>query len=130
MVSALTYAAPFLWNHLPNTVRTAPSYLTFRKNPKIFFYSSISYTDCLPCSNLTHLFLTMLCTTDVSLSGQIGFELCLLGDLATCKLKKNIVIIIIIYMHEYIKSLCTLNRCKYFDPKFKLLLQSAFYACN
>ena len=33
-------------------------------------------------------------------------------------------------MLEYIKNLCTLNRCKYFDPKFKLLLQSAFYAYN
>ena len=33
-------------------------------------------------------------------------------------------------MHEYIKTLHTLNRRKYFDPKFKLLLQSAFYAYN
>ena len=30
-------AASFLWNHLPNTVRSMPSYLSFRKNLKTYF---------------------------------------------------------------------------------------------
>ena len=33
MVS-FSHAAPHLWNHLPNNVRTAPTYISFRKNRK------------------------------------------------------------------------------------------------
>ena len=33
---AFAHAAPFLWNHLPNTVRSAPTYLSFRKSFKTF----------------------------------------------------------------------------------------------
>ena len=32
-----SYAAPHLWNHLPNNIRTAPTYMSFRKNLKISF---------------------------------------------------------------------------------------------
>ena len=31
---SFAHAAPFLWNHLPNTVRSAPSYLFFEKASK------------------------------------------------------------------------------------------------
>ena len=31
---SFTHAAPFLWNHLPNTIRSAPTYLSFRKASK------------------------------------------------------------------------------------------------
>ena len=34
-----SYAAPFLWNHLPNTIRFAPSYMSFRKNLKIYLFN-------------------------------------------------------------------------------------------
>ena len=34
---SFAYAAPFLWNRLPNTVRSAPTYLSFRKNLKTHF---------------------------------------------------------------------------------------------
>ena len=37
---------------------------------------------------------------------------------------------LVIEMHEYVKSLCTFIRRKYFDSKYKLLLHLAFYACN
>ena len=44
----------------------------------------ISHIDCLPCINLTHLFLIVLCITDLSL-GKLALNLSLLRDLATCK---------------------------------------------
>ena len=31
---SFAYAAPFLWNNLPNIVRSAPTYLSFRKTSK------------------------------------------------------------------------------------------------
>ena len=34
---SFAYASPFFWNHLPNTIRFAPSYLSFRKNIKTYF---------------------------------------------------------------------------------------------
>ena len=41
--------APFLWNHLINTVRSALTYLSFRKKlRKIFFNQAFSmHIDCL-----------------------------------------------------------------------------------
>ena len=33
-------------------------------------------------------------------------------------------------MPKYVESLFTIYRCKYFDPKYIFLLQSAFFACN
>ena len=36
---SFAHAAPFLWNHLPNTVRSAPTYLSFRKSLKIYFFN-------------------------------------------------------------------------------------------
>ena len=33
---SFSYAAPHLWNHLPNNIRTAPNYMLFRKNLKNF----------------------------------------------------------------------------------------------
>ena len=33
---SFAYAAPFLWSHLSNTVRYAPTYLQFRKNLKTY----------------------------------------------------------------------------------------------
>ena len=35
---SFAHAAPFLWNHLPNTVRSAPTYLSFRKSLKTYFF--------------------------------------------------------------------------------------------
>ena len=32
-------AAPYPWNHLPNTVRSAPTYLSFRKSLKTYFFN-------------------------------------------------------------------------------------------
>ena len=32
-------AAPFLWNHLPNTVRFAPTYMAFRRNLKNYLFN-------------------------------------------------------------------------------------------
>ena len=36
---SFAHAAPFLWNHLPNTVRSASTYLTFRKSLKTYFFN-------------------------------------------------------------------------------------------
>ena len=36
---SFAHAAPFLWNHLPNTVRSAPTYLSFRKSLKTYFFN-------------------------------------------------------------------------------------------
>ena len=33
---SFAYAAPFLWNHLSNNVRSAHTYLSFRKNLKLY----------------------------------------------------------------------------------------------
>ena len=37
--SSFAYAAPFLWNHLPNTFCSAPTYLSFKKNLKTYFFN-------------------------------------------------------------------------------------------
>ena len=34
---SFAHAAPFLWNRLPNTVRSAPTYLSFQKKPQNIF---------------------------------------------------------------------------------------------
>ena len=36
---SFAYAAPFLWSHLPNTVRSAPTYLSFRKSLETYFFN-------------------------------------------------------------------------------------------
>ena len=36
---SFAHAAPFLWNHLPNTVRSAPTYLSFRKSLKTYLFN-------------------------------------------------------------------------------------------
>ena len=36
---SFAHAAPFLWNHLPNTIRSAPTYLSFRKSLKTYFFN-------------------------------------------------------------------------------------------
>ena len=36
---SFAHAAPFLWNHLPNTVRSAPTYLSFQKSLKTYFFN-------------------------------------------------------------------------------------------
>ena len=33
------HAAPFLWNHLPNTIHSASTYLFFRKSLKTYFFN-------------------------------------------------------------------------------------------
>ena len=33
------FAAPHLWNHLPNNIRTAPTYMSFRKNLKTSLFN-------------------------------------------------------------------------------------------
>ena len=34
-----SYAAPFLWNHIPNTVRSTPTYMSFRRNFKTYLFN-------------------------------------------------------------------------------------------
>ena len=34
-----SYAAPHLWKHLPNNIRTAPTYMSFRKNLKTCLFN-------------------------------------------------------------------------------------------
>ena len=41
---SFAHAAPFLWNHLPNTVRSAPTYLSFRKSLKTYFFNQAFLT--------------------------------------------------------------------------------------
>ena len=36
---SFAFTASFLWNHLPNTVRSAYTYLSFRKNLKTYFFN-------------------------------------------------------------------------------------------
>ena len=38
---SFAHAAPFLWSHLPNTVRSAPTYLSFRKSLKTYFFNQV-----------------------------------------------------------------------------------------
>ena len=38
------YAAPFFWNHLPNIIRSALMYLSFRKNLKTYFFNKLFST--------------------------------------------------------------------------------------
>ena len=33
------YAAPFLWNHLPDAIRFAPTYMSFRKNLYTYLFN-------------------------------------------------------------------------------------------
>ena len=39
-----SYAAPFLWNHVPDTVRSAFTYMLFRRNLKTYLFSQASPT--------------------------------------------------------------------------------------
>ena len=34
-----SYASPFIWNPLPNTVRSAPTYMSFRRNLKTYLFN-------------------------------------------------------------------------------------------
>ena len=36
---SFAHTAPFLWNHLSNTIRSAPTYLSFRKSLKTYFFN-------------------------------------------------------------------------------------------
>ena len=36
---SFSYAAPHLWNHLPNNIRTAPTYTSLRKNLKTYLFN-------------------------------------------------------------------------------------------
>ena len=36
---SFSYVAPHLWNHLPNNIRTAPTYMSFRKNLKTYLFN-------------------------------------------------------------------------------------------
>ena len=36
---SFSHAAPHLWNHLPNNIRTAPTYMSFRKNLKTYLFN-------------------------------------------------------------------------------------------
>ena len=38
-IRSFSYAAPFLWNHLPNAIRSAPTYMSFRKNLKTHLFN-------------------------------------------------------------------------------------------
>ena len=69
------YAAPHLWNHLPNNVRTVPSYMFFFI--KLFLLKLYPFLICL-------IWLLATIPSDCS-SGQFGFEPHVLGELATCE---------------------------------------------
>ena len=43
------HAAPFLWNHLPKIVRSAPTYLPFRKRLKTYFFNQAFATKLRTC---------------------------------------------------------------------------------
>ena len=34
-----SYAAPFLWNHSPNTVRSVPTYISFKRSLKTYLFN-------------------------------------------------------------------------------------------
>ena len=36
---SFSYSAPHLWNHLPNNIRTAPTYISFRKDRKTYLFN-------------------------------------------------------------------------------------------
>ena len=36
---SFAYVSPFIWNHLPNTVHSSPTYLSFIKKPKNIFFN-------------------------------------------------------------------------------------------
>ena len=49
------YAASFLWNYLPDVVRSAYTYMSFRRNlaENLFIQPNLSYLDCLPFQKVT-----------------------------------------------------------------------------
>ena len=36
---SFAHSAPFFWNHLPKTIRSAPTYSSFRKSLKTYFFN-------------------------------------------------------------------------------------------
>ena len=41
---SFSYAAPHLWNHLPNNIRTAPTQMSFRKNLNTYIFNQAFLT--------------------------------------------------------------------------------------
>ena len=38
---SFAFAVPFLWNYLPNSVRSAPTYLSFKKLLKTYLFNQV-----------------------------------------------------------------------------------------
>ena len=68
-----SYAAPFLWNHLPITVRSAPTYMSFRKISKLIYLIKLFL---LKQSSLKEIISSSDCAlySIAIFSGQVGFE--------------------------------------------------------
>ena len=79
----------------PNYARSAPTYVSFRKNLKTYLFNQAFLTQTVSLFYLTHRALVAI-LSDCS-SEQVGFEPLVassLGELVTCKLKiRNIIII-------------------------------------
>ena len=53
---SFSYAAPHLWNYLPNNVRYCNNlYMSKKKSKNLFFESSFPFLDCISLFNLTRL---------------------------------------------------------------------------
>ena len=69
-----SYAPPILWNHLPNNIRSAHSYISFRKKLKTYLFNQAFPTwIASPLSILTLLASNCNLFSDYSI-GQISFE--------------------------------------------------------
>ena len=71
--NVLVYATPFVWNHLPNTVCSAPTYMSCRRNLKTYLFNQAFHTESVgPIRN--YLWLLTVLRILAILFEQVGFE--------------------------------------------------------
>ena len=69
---SFSYAAPHLWNHLPNNIRIAPTYMSFKKIWKLIFLTKLFLLRLYPY--IIWLIWLLTAIPFDCFSGQVGFE--------------------------------------------------------
>ena len=93
-IRSFSYAAPFLWNHLLNTIRYALTYISFKKNLKTYLIKPFLLT-LLPLYQLTLLVCNCYLLSGYILFDKLALNHGLQRKLATYANKNTINIIII-----------------------------------
>ena len=84
-IRSFSYTASFHWNHLPNAIRSAPTYMSSEKTCKFIYLIKLFLHRFFPIlSASSGLIQTAICFL-IILSDKLALNFGLLGQLATCK---------------------------------------------